>query len=316
MGRAMRILVTGAGGFVGRALVARLRGGAMPFERLTLLDAHMSDLPDDDRVRVVIGDIAEHAVRARALDSGVDVVFHLIGVSSAVSERDYALSRRVNLDATLSLFEEVARVGSRPRVVYTSSIAVFGSPSPDHVDDETPTEPALIYGAHKKMCEVALADLSRRREVDGIALRPAGVVARPSAGGGAGFLSDIFHAFLRNEPFVAPVSEHAHSWLISVTRCVDNLIHAAQMPLDAMPKSRALTMPALRVSIPELAAALARTTGSNADRVSYEPQQWIEATYGSYPPLATPLAERLGFRDDGDIGALVQAVLMTLRSGG
>lgn len=288
----------------------------MPFEQLTLLDAHVPELPDDDRVRVVIGDIAEHAVRARALDGGVDVVFHLIGVSSVVSERDYALSRRVNLDATLSLFEDAARAGSRPRVVYTSSIAVFGAPLPMQVDDDTPIEPALIYGAHKKMCEVALADMSRRGEIDGLALRPAGIVARPYASGGAGFLSDIFRAFLRNEPFVCPVSQRAHSWVISVSRCIDNLIHAARMPTDAWPKTRALTLPALRVSIPELADALARATGSNADRLSYELQEWIEATYGSYPPLSTTLADGLGFRSDGDVDELVQTVLSELRSGG
>ncbi len=312
----MRILVTGAGGFVGRALVARLGAGAMAFERLTLLDAHVPDIPDDDRVRVIIGDVAEHAVRARALDGGVDTVFHLIGVSSAASERDYALSRRVNLDATLALFEDAAAAGSRPRMVYTSSIAVYGAPLSDHVDDDTAAEPALIYGAHKRMCEIALADMSRRGEVEGIALRPGGIVARPYAGGGAGFLSDIFHAFLRNEPFVAPVSERAHSWLISVSRCIDNLIHAARMSPKAWPKGRALTMPALRVSMVELMDALARATGSNADRVSYEPQEWIETVYGSYPPLATPLSERFGFRNDGNVDTLVRTVLAALRSRG
>lgn len=310
----MKVLITGAGGFVGRALVRRLRAGAMPFERLTLIDAHLPDLSADDCAHVIVGDIAEPAVRARALDGGVDLVFHLTGISSAVSERDYALSKRVNLDATLALFEDAARVGSRSRVVYTSSIAVFGAPLPSHVDDETPAEPTLIYGAHKLMCEIALADFSRRGEIDGIALRPSGILARPylGPGKGAGFLSDIFHAFARNEPFVSPVSRRAHSWVISVERCIDNLLHAARLAPDAMPQTRILTMPALRVTIPELAAALTSATGRNADLVSYEPQEWIETVYGSYPPLTTEHADQLGFTNDGDVAALVKTVLASL----
>jgi nucleoside-diphosphate-sugar epimerase len=310
----MKIRVTGAAGFIGRHLARRLIAGAMEFERLTLTDARMPDAGEEERVRAVVGDIADHALRARALEGGVDVLFHIAGVPSFVSERDPVLSRRVNLDAALSLFEEAAAAGERPRVVYTSSIGVYGAPLPPTVDDATPIEPALVYGTHKRMMELALADLTRRDEVDGIALRLPGILARPRAVQPvkAAYTSEIFRAFAAGEPVVAPVSENAHFWCMSVARCVDNLIHAAAADAPTFPKQRVLTLPALRLSVPELAAALARATGNSERLVSYEPDAQIEHVYGSYPPLTTRGADRAGFRHDGDADALVADVLKEL----
>lgn len=310
----MKILVTGAGGFVGRALARRLVTGPMDFERLTLLDTAVPDAPTDPRVRVVVGSVADRALRQRALEGGADIVFHLAGVLSAASEGDYAVSRRINLDATLNLFEDAVRAGRRPRVVFTSSIAVFGALMPPHVDDDTGPAPTLTYGGHKQMCEIALADFSRRGAFDGISVRLPGIVARPFGGIStkSAFLSDIFHAFARGEKFTSPVSAEATFWLMSVARCVDNLVHASQAPLGALPATRAVTLPALRLTVPLLVDALMHATRRNAALVTYEPDPAIEAVFGRYPPLLTPLADLMGFRHDGDAAMLAETVLRDL----
>jgi nucleoside-diphosphate-sugar epimerase len=312
----MKILITGACGFVGRALARRLLGGTMEFERLTLLDVLATKASEDTRLRIVGGSIADGSVRARALEGGVNVIFHLAGVLSAVSESDYALSRRVNLDATLDLFEEAAQAARSPRVVFTSSVAVFGESMPARVDDDTPPTPTLTYGAHKRMCEIALADLSRKGALVGISVRLPGIVARPFGGTTtkSAFMSDIFHAFARGEPFTSPVPPEATFWLLSLARCIDNLIHAARMPVDGVPPSRAVTLPALRLSVPDLADSLVRTTRRRANLVSYVPEAGIEAVFGRYPELSTALAGRLGFRNDGNVDALVETVLRELDS--
>jgi nucleoside-diphosphate-sugar epimerase len=266
-------------------------------------------MAQDHRLRMAAGDIADAAVRGRAME-GADIVFHLAGVLSAFAEQDYALSRRVNLDATLALFEAA---GAGTRIVYASSIAVFGAPLPAHVDDRTPPEPALIYAAHKRMCEIALADFARRGAFEGIALRLPGIVARPrgAASTRSAFLSDIFHALRRRETFTSPVSPLSTFWIMSVECCVDNLVHAARLPLSAAATGPALTLPALRLSMAELVAAVARACGVDAASVSYAPDPETEAVFGGYPPLATPLAEKLGFRSDGTADDLVRRVLAT-----
>jgi nucleoside-diphosphate-sugar epimerase len=166
------------------------------------------------------------------------------------------------------------------------------------------------------MCEIALADHSRRGALDGIAVRLPGIVARPFGGTStkSAFISDIFHALARGDAFTSPVSTAAHFWVLSVARCVDNLLHAAHADLSALPSTRAVTLPALRLSVPELAEALIHATRRNASLVSYAPDPEIEAVFGRYPPLVTRAADALGFRNDGSADSLVETVLRELEA--
>lgn len=303
------IVITGAGGFVGRRIVARLveRG-----ERVIAMDTQEGGIPDG--ARVVAGDLADPAVRAQALKEGVSAVIHLATVPGGAAEADPVASRRINLDAMYDLLLETAAAGHRPRFVFASSIAVFGDSMPDHVDDLTPLSPKMIYGAHKAMMEQAVAMFSNRGLIDGVSVRLPGILARPKGPSGmkSAFMSNLFHALKAGEEFICPVSAQGTIWAQSVERCADNFLHALALDTALLPPTRAVTLPALRVTMGDLAASIARQCGVSPDRVRYEPDAALEAAFAAQPPLATPAAEKAGFAHDGDIDSLVKSALATL----
>ncbi|MFC3531249.1 NAD-dependent epimerase/dehydratase family protein [Vogesella facilis] len=310
----MNVLVTGGNGFVGRELVRRLLAaervlpGQPPLTRLTVLDMSADGLPDDARLQVVTGSIADSAVLDAALREAPQLVFHLASLPGGAAERNYELGLQVNLQATLALFERLCQQGNCPRVVFTSTIAVYGSPLPALVDDASPLRPGLSYGAHKLMGEILLGDYSRRGWLDGCSVRLPGIVARPPAPSGllSAFMSDVFWKLAAGEPFTCPVSAQAVAWWMSVGCCVDNLLHAARLAPDLLQQRREFTLPVLRLSMAQLVDGLAEVYG--ADRralVSYRPDQQLEAAFGCYPPLDARAAESIGFRHDGDIGRLI-----------
>ena len=315
----MRVLITGAGGFIGRALALRLlRDGTLcgrSLSRLVLIDQSAGSIPSDPRVLLFEGDIADPTVLRRALADGVQCVFHLASVPGGLAERDYALGQRVNLGATLELFNQLREQQAPPLVVFASSVAVYGARLPARMDESTPAAPGLSYGAHKLIGEVLLRDFSRRGWLDGRSLRLPGVVARPRAPAGtsgllSAYMSDILHAMAAGEPFTCPVSAQAVSWWMSARCCVDNLVHAATLPSAALNAERTWVLPVLRFTMAELVDTLAALLG--ADRrtlVRYAPDATLEAAFGSHPPLHTPQAEAAGFRHDGSIEALVHNAL-------
>lgn len=295
----MRVLLTGAAGFIGSAVadcLARQSG----IDAIRLVDRVAPALPDDPRCEALCVDLTLREDALAALD-GIDTVIHLASVPGGSAESDPALSRRVNLDATLGLLEALDGRATTSRFVYASSIAVFGAMT-DPVDDDTIPQPTLVYGAHKRMVEIALADFHRRGKVSGIALRLPGIVARPrgQAGLKSAFMSDIFHAARADEAFTMPVGPEATMWLMSARQVADNLVHAA---LLAQVDGQTLTLPALRITAEQLVGAL---YGAQ-DKVRYEPDPALQANFGALPPLAAPAAQALGFRDDGTIEHLIEA---------
>ncbi len=160
------------------------------------------------------GAIDDRDAMGRVRLEDFDVVYHLASVPGALTERDPALGRRVNLDATLDLFDRLAACGRRPRVVYTSSVAVYGDMDERPIGADSPTRPTSTYGAHNRMAEIALADHSRRGELSGAALRLPGLIARPgkATGFGSSFMSELPRAYAAAEPYVCPVSEQATAW--------------------------------------------------------------------------------------------------------
>lgn len=309
----MTILVTGAGGFVGRELISGLlRDGA---EQVIAVDSHMAALADHPALRKVEADLSDRAAMAPLFDGSVNAVIHLAAVPGGAAEADPVLSRRVNLDATLDLIELAAGQGNCPRFVFSSTIAVFGDPLPTGgVDDATPLKPRMIYGMHKAMIETAIATMSRRGAIDGVSLRLPGIIARPPGAAGlkSAFLSDIFHALRRGEAFTLPVSPEARLWLMSVTQCARNLAHALVLDSAVLPEGRAVTLPALHVSMAALAGAAANAIGASLERISYVPDAALEATFGAHPPLATPAAEGAGLAHDGSVEQLVANALSTI----
>lgn len=317
----MHVLVTGAGGFLGRALVERLLhldelNGAR-VEALTLLDTALPPSPDA-RVRRIEGSLLDPDVLSRIRAEKVDCLFHLAAVPGGAAEADESLGWAVNFDGTRHLIEQIAAGANVPRVIYCSSIAVFGVPLPALIDDETLPLPTMSYGAQKLMIETWLNDMSRRGRVDARALRLPGIIARPRQPSGliSAFMSDVFHAALNGETFVLPVSEQATVWVMSVQRCVDNLLLAAHLPVARLTGRRAWTLPALHLSVRDLVDGLATVLGPEVrGRIHHAPVPSIEAQFGSQPPLRTPLADALGFQHDGDGVALCRRVVTHLTGG-
>lgn len=311
----MRVLVTGANGFIGRELLRRLLDqglGGRPIAQLVASDLSLDTAPADARLRPVAGSIAEAGVLERALAAPVDAVFHLASVPGGAAEKAPELGRRVNLEATLRLLDLLQAQGNVPRLVFASTVAVYGETLPAVVDEDTPAQPTMSYGAHKLAAEILIADAARRGRVQACSLRLPGVVARPGDGAGlvSAFMSQLFWKFAAGEPLVLPVSADGTAWWISVGACVDNLIHAAGIDTTALGPRCVVQMPALHLAMREVVDALARGHGeARRSLVRHAPQDMVQRLFASYPPLSTPRAQVLGFRHDGSADDLVRRAL-------
>ncbi|MBA2960482.1 MULTISPECIES: NAD-dependent epimerase/dehydratase family protein [Ramlibacter] len=312
----MKVLVTGAGGFIGTKVVevlrARGRIGESSITALALADQSLAWVPAG--ALALEGDLGSASALARVAEFAPDVTIHLAAVPGGAAEKDYALGRRVNLDTSLALFEALAVRRERPPiVVYASSVAVYGATLPEVVRPDTPLGPPLTYGAHKLACEILLADFSRRGLLDGRSVRLPGVVARPREPNGfaSAFMSDILHALAAGERYTCPVSPQATTWLMSAWRCAENLVHAASMEVGADP-ARAWTLPVLRLSMGQIVDTLAGLYGADRRALAdYAPQPALEAVFANYPLLDNSAARALGLADDGSPEALVLRALAT-----
>jgi D-erythronate 2-dehydrogenase len=316
----MHVLITGAAGFLGRALARSLAPGSLmggrTVTRLTLMDLAL-DGPAPEGVRHVEGDMGDADWLRGALNGGpaIDALFHLASIPGGTAEQDYPLSRRVNLDATQTLLEQgrqqVAAGHAAPVFVFASSIAVFGH-LPARVDDDAPTRPQMTYGTQKRIGELWVEDFSRRGWVDGRAVRIPGVLARPPARTGqlSAFLSDLIRELAAGRTFTCPTSPDATTWASSLPCVVRQLLHAASFDVAASGGHRVLTLPTLRFAMDDLVRAVGRVHGTPAtDRVRWAPDERIETLFGRFPPLVTPRAEAAGFRADADLETLVRQAL-------
>lgn len=306
----MTIIITGAGGFVGRYITQALVAQG---QRVVALDTHAGGIVGG--ARAVVGDLGDPHVRAEALSGGCSALIHLATVPGGAAEADPAASRRINVDAMYDLLLEAAAAGQRPRVVYASSIAVFGDPLPvAGVDDATPLAPKMIYGGHKAMMETAVAMMHHRGVIDGVSVRLPGILARPKGPSGmkSAFMSDLFHALKAGEAFTCPVGAEGTIWAQSVAQCTANFAHALTMDSANMPVTRVVTLPALRIRMGDLAAEIARQCSVSDALVTYAPDAALEAAFAANPPLVTPAAEHAGFRHDGNLANLVTSALSTL----
>jgi nucleoside-diphosphate-sugar epimerase len=290
----MRVLVTGADGFIGRALVHALRVGH---------DVIATDRSD--------GDIADPAHLDRLFAQPIDRVFHLAAIVSGAAEADFDAGRRVNLDATIGLLDrcraQARRGGPVVRFVLASSIAVFGTPLPARIDDDS--EASLSYGTHKRVAELLIDDATRRGDLDGRALRLSGVVVRPALPNGAlsAFNSDVIREPLAGREVECPVGADATIWLTSRRAAVANLLHLATLDGAAIGAQRALTAPALALSIAGIVAALGRFDAAAPARVRYAPRPAIEAQFGRWPlDCSFARAESLGLVGEASIDALIR----------
>lgn len=300
----MRIVVTGAGGFIGRHVVAGLQG-----HDVIALDVDLQSIPDAAHITKVEGDLCNPAVIAAAFASGCDVVIHLATVPGGAAEANPALAKIVNVDGTMALIDAAAKGGNCPRFVFASSIAVFGKLPVTPVIDTIPAAPSQLYGAHKLMMENWISAQTRRGAIRGLSLRLPGIVARPPSSSGmkSAFLSDIVHAIASGDDFAMPVSENATSWLCSIDTAARNICHAALFEFDKSAWPTPILMPALRAKMSDYEDALRKRYTNFASRIDYRSDPDLESVFGSHPEVSTPNAQRLGFIRDKDIIALVNA---------
>ncbi|RWE95896.1 D-erythronate dehydrogenase [Mesorhizobium sp.] len=288
----MRVLITGAAGMVGRKLIARLaKDGTLSGRKIAALDLHdivPPQAPALEGVGVTIhtGDLAAASAMERLVAPRPDLIFHLAGVVSGEAEANFDLGYRVNLDGTRALFDAIRLAGFAPRVVFTSSIAVFGAPFPDIIPDEFHPTPLTSYGTQKLMGEALLADYTRRGFFDGIGIRLPTICVRPGKPNKAasGFFSGIIREPLSGQEAILPVPRsvvHTHA---SPRSAVNFLIHAAGIDGSAVGPRRNLTMPGVAVTVGEQIEALERIAGAEAVKlIREEPDDTIWAIVKGWP---------------------------------
>jgi nucleoside-diphosphate-sugar epimerase len=310
----VRVVITGGCGFLGRR-VARHLLERRDVDELVLFDNARSalPLPEDPRLRLVTGDIADRETVRRVVAPGTNAVFHLAAVVSGEAEADTDLGYRVNLDGTRAMLEACRALGTCPRVVFASSLAVYGGSLPPTVGDDTPLTPQTSYGTQKAIGELLVNDYSRKGFVDGRALRLPTVVVRPGRPNRAAstFASSIIREPLSGREAVCPVSADTVMALASPRRVVEALLRALDLPAAAFGTSRSLQVPGFSVGVRDMAAAVRRAGGAEAHaRIRWEPDALIQQIVSSWPQaLATPRADALGFAVDTGIDEVVQAFI-------
>lgn len=307
----MNILITGAAGFLGHRLArslaakSRLTGSnnqPLAIDEIRLLDAVPIPPIDDPRVRIITGDLASPAVVEPAIDADTVAVFHLAAVVSGGAEADFELGMRVNLDGTRLLLDICRRRGTRPRVVFASSVAVYGGDLPEVVTDDTRLAPQSSYGTQKAIGELLVNDYSRRGFIDGRALRLPTISVRPGRPNSAlsSFASGIVREPLNGEEAVCPVSPDMVLWLLSPEAVNEAFIHAHNLDGAALGTNRSIILPGLAVPVSEMVAALERVAGADvAARVKWERSPEVERVANTWPGrLDDSRARGLGFRAD------------------
>jgi len=318
-----RIVVTGGAGFLGTLLARRLLdelvvlGGAppVPVAELVLIDlvAPPADVHADGRVRSVTGQLSS------ALDElgEVDAVFHLAGVVSGAAEADFDLGMRTSVDGTRAVLEYGRRHAAPPLVVFSSSLAVFGSdpaigPVGD-VDDDTLPRPQSSYGIQKFIGEQLVADYTRRGYLRGRSVRLMTVAVRPGRPNAAasGFLSSIVREPVHGLPAVCPVAPDLPVALSSPGRSVEGILTAAAVSDQRWGSTSAMTLPGLSTTPREMAAALDRVAGAGTgDLISWTPDPAVIAIVGSWPArFRTDRAAALGLRPNADFDEVVREFL-------
>jgi D-erythronate 2-dehydrogenase len=303
----LHVLVLGAAGMVGRKLSERLlrdgRLGNRDITRLTLHDVVAPAKPEKAgfAVETSTGDFAVPGAAEKLVTGRPDVIFHLAAIVSGEAELDFDKGYRINFDGTRMLLDAIRLIGNgyKPRVVFTSSIAVFGAPFPDAIGDEFFHTPLLSYGTQKAIGELLLSDYSRRGFMDGVGIRLPTVCIRPGLPNKAasGFFSNILREPLAGKEAVLPVSEEVRHWHATPRSAVGFLLHAATMDLAAVGSRRNLTMPGLSATVGEQIAALKRVAGERvAARIKREPDPFIMGIVDGWPRnFEAKRARQLGF---------------------
>ena len=312
----MRVLITGAAGMIGRKLTKRLvERGILRGERIDAIDmVDLVEAPVDSTVCAAhAADLSLVGVAEALISLGPDVVFHLAGVVSGEAEADFDKGMRVNLDGTRQLLDAIRLAPGTPRVVYTSSIAVFGAPFPDSIPDDFHPTPLTSYGTQKLIGEALLADYSRRGFLDGVGIRLPTISVRPGAPNAAAssFFSGIIREPLDGREAVLPVSRDVRHPHASPRAAIEFLLHAAELDTSLLGPRRNITMPGVSVTVGQQIEALERVAGPAAvGLITEAPDPTVAAIVDGWPQrFDTARATSLGFRSDETYDDIIRAYI-------
>lgn len=316
----MHVMVIGAAGMVGRKLVEKFASqeGALGYDisGLTLVDVIEPPVPQAlSAVATTLAlDLSKDGAAEKLVALRPDVIFHLAAIVSGEAEADFDKGYEVNLDGTRALFEAIRHEGLRepyvPRVIFASSIAVFGQPFPEKIGDEFFTTPLTSYGTQKAICELLLADYSRRDIFDGVGIRLPTICIRPGKPNKAasGFFSNILREPLAGQEAVLPVDENVRHWFASPRSAVGFFIHAARMDTSVIGPRRNLTMPGLSAVVGEEIDALRWVAGERAVKlIRREPDPVIRSIVSGWATdFDARRASELGFKAETNFDEIIR----------
>jgi nucleoside-diphosphate-sugar epimerase len=303
-----KILVIGAAGMIGRKLTERLaREGA---GELILHDIVPADVPV--KAQTVVSDLSAPGAAEKLVAERPDLIFHLAAIVSGEAEADFDKGYRINLDGTRRLFEAVRNVGDgyKPRLVFTSSIAVFGAPFPEAIGDEFLSAPLTSYGTQKAIGELLLSDYSRRGFFDGVGIRLPTICVRPGKPNKAasGFFSGIIREPLSGQEAVLPVPETVRHWFASPRAAIGFLLHAARIKSEQLGARRNVSMPGICATVAQQIDALRKVAGDQAARlIRHEPDPTIMRIVSGWPQnFDAKRSLALGFRADQSFEEIIR----------
>ena len=309
----MKVLITGGAGFLGRRLAAKLlQLGTL--KNAELREEKIQQITLFDMVpALVTGDVSDAEALEGVSDEDTTSIFHLAAVVSSQAEDDFDLGLSINLDASRRLFEACRKVGHTPKVIFASSLAVYGGALPEVVQDDTALQPKTSFGVQKAITELLLSDYSRKGYIDGRALRLPTIAVRPGKPNKAAtsFTSSIIREPLNNVQTVCPVTMDMKLWLLSPRQAIDCLIHGHNLGAEAFGQRHVLNLPGVTVTVRDMVDVLGRIAGEPATRlIRWEANPAIQRIIHTWPTRwDMSRAHMLGFKGDQDFESIVRAFI-------
>ncbi|MBU3544825.1 SDR family oxidoreductase [Polynucleobacter sp. MWH-Mekk-B1] len=318
----MKVLITGGAGFLGQKLAKQLlaRGSLkdsdgvdQKIDQLLLIDVVEANDFGDQRVKVIAGDISNPELMQQLITTEIQSIFHLAAIVSGQAEADFDLGMRINLDAARLLLEACRSAGHKPKIVFTSSVAVYGGTLPEMVLDTTALNPQSSYGAQKAICELLLNDYTRKGFVDGRVLRLPTISVRPGAPNKAAssFASGIIREPLNGKPSICPASPDLRIWLLSPRYAIESLIAGHDLHSSVLGLNKSINLPGISVTVGQMIESLRKISGDQvAARISVEPDSKVEAIVRSWPGAwDASRAKSLGLKADPNFESIIKAYI-------
>jgi nucleoside-diphosphate-sugar epimerase len=317
----MKILIMGGAGMIGQKLLnlilsnPKLRNKQIT--EITLFDIIDSPYPSDSKIPIIVksGDISNQQTSVDLVSSKPDIIFHLAAIVSGQAEQEFDLGWNINAKGSWALFEAIRNIGDNycPRVVFTSSIAVFGAPFPEKITDDFFTTPLTSYGAQKAISELLLSDYSRKGMIDGVSIRLPTICVRPGKPNlaASGFFSGIIREPLNGKEAILPVSTEVRHWHATPRSAAGFLIHAAEIDTSLLNHRITLNMPGLSVTVQEQIDALQRVAGNSVVKlIKHKPDPVIQKIVSGWArDFETKRSIQLGFKAENNFDEIIKVYI-------